>query len=112
MEFDAKMFRNLKYLLVGGEAYSLRHFKAARESNPDLIFIHVYGPTENTTFSTYYQIKDMSLSEIPIGYPISNSTCYVVSKNNKLQPIRSTRRTLGWRRWTIQRIFKQRRINN
>ncbi len=85
-ETDSKMFGNLKYLFVGGEAYSFKHFKLAKDSNPNLNFVHVYGPTENTTFSTYYNITDLSRGFIPIGYPIANSTCYVVSPSGKLQP--------------------------
>ena len=86
-ETDPKMFNTLKYLFVGGEAYSFRHFKLVKDSNPHLTFSHVYGPTENTTFSTYYDIKDTSSGIIPIGTPLANSTCYVVSNSGTLQPI-------------------------
>ncbi len=86
-EADPEMFNSLKYLFVGGEAYSFRHFKLAREKNPNLIFSHVYGPTENTTFSTFYEMKDLSSGIAPIGYPIANSTCYVMSCSGSIQPI-------------------------
>ena len=86
-EENPKMFGVLKYLLIGGEALSFKHIKAVREANPDLHIVNGYGPTENTTFSTYYDIKDMSLDFIPIGFPLANSTCYVVSNSNTLQPV-------------------------
>lgn len=86
-EEDPKMFGVLKYLLIGGEALSYKHIKAAYEANPSLNIVNGYGPTENTTFSAYYNIKDLSLGFIPIGYPISNSTCYVVSPFGVLQPV-------------------------
>ncbi len=85
-EYNPKMFDRLKYLFVGGEASSFKHFKLVKDSNPNLIFAHVYGPTENTTFSTYYNIEDTSLGFIPIGFPIANSTCYVVSTSGTLVP--------------------------
>lgn len=85
-EYNSKMFKNLKYLLTGGEAVSKRHMHLARKNNPNLNLIHVYGPTENTTFSTYYYVKD-NKELIPIGYPISNTSCYVVSKLGGLQPL-------------------------
>lgn len=86
-EYNPAMFNELKYLFVGGEAASFRHFKLVKDSNPNLIFVHVYGPTENTTFSTYYNIEDTSFGFIPIGFPIANSTCYIVSKSGTLQPV-------------------------
>ena len=86
-EYNPKMFGCLKYLLIGGEALSFKHIKSAREANPDLNIVNGYGPTENTTFSAYYNIKDLSLGFIPIGFPLANSTCYVVSNTGNLQPV-------------------------
>lgn len=86
-EYNPKMFNTLKYLLIGGEALSFKHIKIVREANPNLNIINGYGPTENTTFSTYYNIKNLSLGFIPIGFPLANSKCYVVSKSGTLQPI-------------------------
>ncbi len=86
-EYNPKMFGCLKYLLVGGEALSFKHIKAVKEANPDLNIVNGYGPTENTTFSAYYNIKDLSAGFIPIGFPLANSTCYVVSNTGKLQPV-------------------------
>lgn len=85
-EENPKMFNGLKYLLTGGEAVSIKHMKIAKAENPNLNLVHVYGPTENTTFSTYYPVNEIT-DILPIGYPISNSTCYVVSKVGTLQPI-------------------------
>ena len=86
-EYNSTMFRHLKYLLTGGEAVSVRHMNLARKDNPNLNLVHVYGPTENTTFSTYYFVKDNNNDSIPIGYPIANSNCYIVSKNMSLLPV-------------------------
>ncbi len=86
-EENPKMFGVLKYLLIGGEALSFKHIKAVRDANPNLHIVNGYGPTENTTFSAYYDIKDTSLGFIPIGFPLANSTCYVVSTCGTLQPI-------------------------
>ena len=47
-------------------------------ANKELNIVNGYGPTENTTFSAYYNIKDMSQGFIPIGFPLANSTGYVV----------------------------------
>jgi tyrocidine synthetase-3 len=81
-----KLF-NIKKILFGGEKVSIKHVKTAFEKlGPDKL-IHVYGPTESTVFATYYNINsiDEQLETIPIGSPISNTSTYVLDKNDNLQ---------------------------
>ena len=87
IEQNPRIFRNVRVLLTGGDVLSTRHINLVKTSCPNITIINGYGPTENTTFSTCFTIEKKYSSSIPIGYPISNSTCYVVSKNMKLQPI-------------------------
>ncbi len=84
---NEEMFKGLRYLLVGGDVLSPKHINSVREKHPDLKVINGYGPTENTTFSTYFPIEKEYINNIPIGRPISNSTAYIVDKNNMLQPV-------------------------
>lgn len=82
------IFKNVRYLLTGGDVLSVKHIKKLQDSNPNLTIINGYGPTENTTFSACYTIdKVLDRPSIPIGYPISNSTCYIVSNTGNLQPV-------------------------
>lgn len=82
------IFKNVHYLLTGGDVLSVKHIKKMQEANPNLTIINGYGPTENTTFSACYKIdKNLTDASIPIGYPISNSTCYIVSSTGNLQPV-------------------------
>ncbi|MBN2536084.1 MAG: amino acid adenylation domain-containing protein [Spirochaetales bacterium] len=81
------VFSTLQYLLIGGEAISLKHVNMVRKACPDLKIINGYGPTENTTLSTSYEITGDFSEEIPIGKPISNSTCYIVDKHCNLLPV-------------------------
>lgn len=81
------MFRTIRCLLTGGDVLSPKHINMAKTANPNLTIINGYGPTENTTFSCCYEIDKKYNDAIPIGGPIANSTCYVVSKDNNLQPI-------------------------
>ena len=57
-----------------------------KNANPNLTVINGYGPTENTTFSCCFTVNDTYTTSIPIGKPITNSSCYVVSKSGNLQP--------------------------
>ena len=85
-EQDPTIFTSIKYLLTGGDVLSPKHINLALENNPDLKIINGYGPTENTTFSCCFPITKKYNSAIPIGYPITNSTCYIVSNTGTIQP--------------------------
>lgn len=85
------MFKNLTYLLVGGDVLNLERIMSVIECSlgaPKYI-LNGYGPTENTTFTTTHRIsiKDKSLPTIPIGKPISNTTVYVLDKYLQPTPI-------------------------
>ncbi|MFK4473065.1 amino acid adenylation domain-containing protein/non-ribosomal peptide synthase protein (TIGR01720 family) [Paenibacillus sp. RC73] len=87
IEENEKMFAGLKWLAVGGEALSVKHINRIRLAYPELSILNVYGPTENTTFSTSYRIEEPFEQDIPIGRPISNSTCYILDKRGCVQPV-------------------------
>lgn len=82
---DPEIFCGLSNLLVGGDILSPTHINALIKAYPDLTVINGYGPTENTTFSTTYRIETPFKERIPIGFPISNSTAYIV--DNALSPL-------------------------
>ena len=86
-EENPHMFRTVRCLLTGGDVLSPKHINRVRIANPNLTVINGYGPTENTTFSCCYKITKQYEDSIPIGKPIANSTCYIVSKDNNIQPI-------------------------
>ncbi|MGE5341686.1 MAG: amino acid adenylation domain-containing protein [Candidatus Omnitrophota bacterium] len=90
---DSAMFSTLEWLLVGGDVLSPSHIHRVKERNRTLKIINGYGPTENTTFSTTYQISSIDRNfenkenKIPIGKPIRNSTAYILDQSNHLTPI-------------------------
>jgi amino acid adenylation domain-containing protein len=84
---DIFSFPGLKYLLVGGDVLLPRYINEVRNKNKKLNVINGYGPTENTTFSTCYAIKDDFQRSVPIGRPISNSTAYILDEHFHLQPV-------------------------
>ncbi|WP_261378382.1 non-ribosomal peptide synthetase [Paenibacillus agilis] len=84
---DPSLFLPIKQLFVGGELMSPKHMlRVAQESAP-IVLANIYGPTENTTFSTWYELESSIEGPIPIGKPIANSTAYVVNKYGQLQPV-------------------------
>lgn len=86
VDTSSLIFQNLKYLMVGGDVLSTKYINKVIDICPNVKIINGYGPTENTTFSTCFTIDKKYEKNIPIGKPISNSTCYVVDKNGNLQP--------------------------
>jgi amino acid adenylation domain-containing protein/non-ribosomal peptide synthase protein (TIGR01720 family) len=88
IDTDPEVIACFDNIYFGGQDASLKHVKKALtyRKNKDSI-VHVYGPTENTTFSTYYivdTIEDNWIS-IPIGAPISNSQAYIL--DDDLNPV-------------------------
>ena len=78
-------FKGLKYLLFGGEMVDVKSVQAVVESKPQHL-LHVYGPTENTTFTTWYEVENVAeLKTIPIGKAIANTQIYLL--DNYLNPV-------------------------
>uniref|UniRef100_UPI00245462CA non-ribosomal peptide synthetase n=1 Tax=Nocardia abscessus TaxID=120957 RepID=UPI00245462CA len=71
----------LRELWTGGEAASVEAFRRMRQACPDTRIVHVYGPTETTTFAISVpcdseQILDRGI--VPIGAPMQNVCVYVL----------------------------------
>ena len=81
-------FATLKYLLFGGETVNPRWIKKILKHGVPKHLIHVYGPTENTTFSSYYCVEELPLAaSFPIGRPITNTQIYILDTDLQLVPI-------------------------
>jgi D-alanine--poly(phosphoribitol) ligase subunit 1 len=75
-------------ILTGGELHSIRHMAdALRAWGPGRV-VHVYGPTESTTFATYHPVDhvDEDSSVLPIGLPLQNTRLYVVDDGELCAP--------------------------
>ncbi len=77
---NPQIFSSLRCLLFGGEeanADRVRHLLASGYKGQ---LINVYGPTENTTFSTWFEVKGLpeKALTIPIGKPIANTQAYIL----------------------------------
>jgi amino acid adenylation domain-containing protein/FkbH-like protein/non-ribosomal peptide synthase protein (TIGR01720 family) len=85
-DFNPQAFRGLRHLLTGGEKVSVTHVNRVRAVAPELQLLHVYGPTENTTFSTWYPVRAEARGDVPIGRAIAHSTVYILDERGNLQP--------------------------
>ncbi|MEA5612396.1 amino acid adenylation domain-containing protein [Nodularia spumigena] len=80
------MFAPLTTLLTGGDVVSPKHAAATLAANPHLRLVNGYGPTENTTFTTTYDIRDPDpATPLPIGRPIAGTGVVIVDEH--LRPV-------------------------
>ncbi|MFE4511358.1 amino acid adenylation domain-containing protein, partial [Bacillus subtilis] len=87
VEKDVSIFSSLEYLVVGGDVLLPKYINCVRGTYPQLKIINAYGPTENATISTTYEIEKHFEGSIPIGKPISNTQAYILNNYNQVQPI-------------------------
>ena len=73
-------FQPLTTMLFGGETADPKWVREARLAVAASRLLHVYGPTEGTTFTTFEVVEAVAenVSSIPIGIPISNAQTYVL----------------------------------
>jgi len=65
----------LRQLLAGGDVLSPEHVRKARRALPDCRIVNGYGPTENTTFTTFCPLRDPAEvgASVPLGRPIAGT---------------------------------------
>ncbi|ASS73977.1 hypothetical protein CIG75_02590 [Tumebacillus algifaecis] len=75
--------RSLQTIFVGGDVVSAIHVKKVLQYLPGIRVVNAYGPTENTTFSTFFEMTDVSQIEenIPIGRSINHSEAFVFDES-------------------------------
>ncbi len=81
-------FSNLRCLLFGGEAVDPECVREVVLKGKPERLLHVYGPTENTTFSSWEEVEEVDIDArtIPIGKPISNTKIYVLDREMRPVP--------------------------
>jgi amino acid adenylation domain-containing protein len=81
-------FRALRFLIVGGEALDVHSVALLQNSLPPRALFNIYGPTEATTFATYFPV-DMQgdiPGAIPIGRPIPNTEVLLLDEHCNVVP--------------------------
>ncbi|HKV11774.1 MAG TPA: non-ribosomal peptide synthase/polyketide synthase, partial [Thermoanaerobaculia bacterium] len=81
-------FRGVRHLLFGGEAVDPGAVRQVLAQGPPERLVHVYGPTETTTFATWHLVATPPApgATVPVGQPIANSTAYVADPDFNLAP--------------------------
>ena len=81
-------FTGLRQVFTGGGVVSPPHVRRVLEHCPGLRVTNGYGPTENTTFTTTFDVDHASAvpDPLPIGTPVHGTTVRVVDRTGRLVP--------------------------
>jgi amino acid adenylation domain-containing protein len=85
VDSDIQFFRDLRIIITGGDRPSISAFNRFVTTFPEICLYNAYGPSENTTFTTYYQVVSQHQADVPIGKPVSNT--YVLILREDLTPV-------------------------
>jgi amino acid adenylation domain-containing protein len=89
VDSELESLQAVRQLLAGGDVLSVPHVRKVLHGCPAVTLINGYGPTENTTFSCCYPLRNptrVGLS-VPIGRPIANTQAYVLDRYRQPVPI-------------------------
>ena len=82
-------FRGLRHLLFGGEAVEPKWVREVLEKGQPGRLLHVYGPTETTTFATWHEVTSVGEQAhlVPIGRPLTNVQIYLLDEHLRPVPV-------------------------
>ncbi|WP_017498829.1 non-ribosomal peptide synthetase [Flavobacterium sp. WG21] len=78
-------FENAVGINLAGEAFPVsiaNHF-----TDSGIAIRNLYGPSEDTTYSSYYRVEGTYENSVPIGKALDNTQFYVLSEELALQPL-------------------------
>jgi amino acid adenylation domain-containing protein/non-ribosomal peptide synthase protein (TIGR01720 family) len=86
---DPGIFQPLRHLLVGGSSLDPKWVREVLRRGAPGRLLNVYGPTESTTFASWYRITEVpeGAVTIPIGQPIANTQVYVLDSHREPVPL-------------------------
>jgi amino acid adenylation domain-containing protein len=81
-------FHPLAWVLFGGEAADPERVRRVLRAGGPGRLIHVYGPTENTTFSTWHPVSRLpaGATTVAIGTALANSTIEILDRGGRPAP--------------------------
>ncbi|WP_375773015.1 amino acid adenylation domain-containing protein [Archangium gephyra] len=80
-------FQTMRYVMFGGEAADPVRLREVLRQGGTPKLLNMYGPTENTTVTTWEEVKEVpeGALSVPIGRPMSNTDVYVLDE--RMQPV-------------------------
>ncbi|PZT83571.1 non-ribosomal peptide synthetase [Streptomyces sp. AC1-42W] len=85
-EADPEVFAGLRVVAAGGEAAAPGLMQRVAAGSPGTLVLHVYGPTETTTFASRHPVTADSTGVPPIGRPLDGMSLHVLDDTLGLVP--------------------------
>ncbi|HEY0172360.1 MAG TPA: amino acid adenylation domain-containing protein [Pyrinomonadaceae bacterium] len=84
---DPRCFDGVRQVLFGGEAADARQVREVLRRGGPQRLLNMYGPAENSTFTTWMHVEELSdeAVSVPIGRAMSNTQVYVLDA--RMQPV-------------------------
>ena len=76
---------SLRYVNLAGEALPLPLVQAIQQAYPDIPVYNLYGPSEDTTYSTFVRFPSHFEGPVTIGRPVQGSRLYLL--DDDLNPV-------------------------
>jgi amino acid adenylation domain-containing protein len=76
--------KNVRFVNLAGEIFPVDVADKLRKW--DMEVRNLYGPSEDTTYSTSYKLSDKDYKTIPIGQPLPNTQAFILNENADLLP--------------------------
>ncbi|MGL4961012.1 MAG: amino acid adenylation domain-containing protein, partial [Inquilinus sp.] len=88
-EIDPHCLAGLHAIWTGGDIASPQAFQNILDHCPRSELVHVYGPTETTTFATCHRVRSLETltKSISIGSPLDNTYVYVLDGGLRPVPV-------------------------
>jgi len=85
-DFNSPNNNTLEYIFAGGEKLNKHGFTQCQTR-----LINIYGPTESSVVTTFYDVEHKSESKAPpLGKPVDNFRLYILNDYRSLVPYQST----------------------
>jgi amino acid adenylation domain-containing protein len=81
------MFRSLRTVIFGGEAADAHAVQRVLDAGRPERLVNGYGPTETTTFATFFEITQNDGPTVPIGRPLTNTHAFVLDAHHNEMPL-------------------------
>ena len=83
-----RILEGIRHVLFGGEAAEPRWVERVLHEGAPARLLHMYGPTEATTFATWHEVRHVppAAVTIPIGRPLANTEVYVLDRHGEPVP--------------------------
>lgn len=85
---DVGCLAGVREVLAGGDVVPGASVRKLLERFPGLVFKDTYGPTETTSFATFFQVSSAGAvpEAVPIGRPLDNMRAYVLDAGLRRVP--------------------------